>query len=92
MWCHRFLAWRFSTSSFERCSGRKFLLRLVGKEVDESRAAFFINVVKVETAESISSVDFKEMFRDILFSTMRENFFQSVIPGVRVGNFFSETN
>jgi len=39
----------FFNSSFERCSGRKFLLRLEGKEVDESRAAFFINVVKVET-------------------------------------------
>jgi len=64
----------------------------VGKEVEESSAAFFISVVKVETAESISSVDFKEMFRDILFSTMWENFFQSVIPGVRVGNFFSETS
>jgi len=64
----------------------------VGKEVDESRAAFFINVVRVETAESISSVDFKEMFKDILFSTMWENCFQLVFPGVRVVNFFNETN
>ena len=64
----------------------------MGREVVESRAAFFISVVRVDTAESISSVDFKEMFREMLFSTMWENFFQSVFPGVRVGNFFNETN
>jgi len=63
-------------------------LRLEGKEVDESRAVFFINVVKVETAESISSVDFKEIIRDIIVFNSAGEFFPIGYPWGESGEFF----
>lgn len=58
---------------------------------DESSVAFFITLVRARTAESISEGDFRGIFRDMFFSTMWENLFQLVLPGVRVGNVFRET-
>jgi hypothetical protein len=40
---------------------------VVNTEVDESSAAFFIADVHTETAESTSSVVFKDILREILF-------------------------
>jgi hypothetical protein len=58
----------------------------VGKEVDESRAVFFINMVRVETAKFISTVDFKDIFRNILFPTMWE--FPIDFPWGESGEFY----
>lgn len=41
---------------------------------DDSRVALFTTLMKSETAESISLVVFNEILREMLFSTICENF------------------
>lgn len=57
---------------------------MVGRGDDELSAAFFIVVMKAETAESISSAVFREILKYMLFSMIRENYFQFVLPEVRI--------
>lgn len=57
---------------------------MVSKDVEESRVAFVIIVVKTDTAESILLAIFKDILRDMSFLTIYENCFQFVLPVVRV--------
>jgi hypothetical protein len=59
---------------------------MIGDE-DESSVVFFIMLVKVKMAESISERVFKGIFKDMLFSMKCENLFQSILPGVRMGTY-----